>query len=403
MRVLQLVPEALPTFRADLVALFGTYLPRQGIRCDLVGLGGDGETADNQGFASVRCPPAAGGRLRRELAYAWLCLATLLGARRADCQIIQVRDMVSIGLLAAVAARAKHLPFTYWMSFLMSEQRRGRAMAAGAWRNNPRATLVWLKGALEEQLLYGVVLRLASHVFVQSDRMRDLVVSKGIAADRITTVPMGVDTERLRSADVHPRRLAGWEGIPVIAYLGTLTRSRRPEVLVDMLAEVRLRHPDSRLLLVGDADGEEARRHLLAHADVRGLRRAVHVTGWLPAVRAWELLLGADVAVSYVPRSPVLDCNSPTKVVESLALGVPSVANDNPDQAALLRASGAGWLVSSTTAALAEAVCEILADRAAAAARAACGPAAVEAQRSYRVLAHGVAARYRRILAGGPR
>ncbi len=400
MRVLQLVPDSLPAFRADLVALFGTYLPREGIRCDIVGCGRAGAAPEDQGFASVRCAPAAGGRLRRELAYAWLCLKTLIGARHADCQVIQVRDMVSIGLLAALAARLKRMPFTYWMSHLMSEGRQHRAMAAGAWRTSPRSTLVWLKGALEGRLLYGLVLPLASHVFVQSDSMRDFVVSTGIAADKITAVPMGVDTERALGDAVRPRRLEDWDGIPVIAYLGTLKCSGQGDVLIDMLAEVLPRYPDARLLLVGSADSREAARHLMAHADAKGVRRAVHATGWLPAAQAWELIRGADVAVSYVPRSRVLDGCSPTKLVEYLALGVPSVANDNPDQAALLQASGAGWLTHSTAAGLADAVCEVFADRGAALQRAARGPATIEAQRSYRVLARPVAARYRLIHAG---
>ena len=54
------------------------------------------------------------------------------------------------------------------------------------------------------------------------------------------------------------------------------------------------------------------------------------------------------------------------------------------------------------TAAPCGSVCEILADRAAALQRAARGPAAIEAQRSYRVLARSVASRYRLIHDGCP-
>jgi len=36
MRLIYFTAEQWPTFRADLVALFGKYLPRRGVTCDLV-------------------------------------------------------------------------------------------------------------------------------------------------------------------------------------------------------------------------------------------------------------------------------------------------------------------------------------------------------------------------------
>lgn len=66
LRVLQLVPEPLPTFRVDVAALFGKYLPRIGIECDLVGK--PGGAAAVTGFSRARMASPSGGRLRRECA-----------------------------------------------------------------------------------------------------------------------------------------------------------------------------------------------------------------------------------------------------------------------------------------------------------------------------------------------
>ena len=59
----------------------------------------------------------------------------------------------------------------------------------------------------------------ARHVFVQSDAMGDMVAAQGIARDKITAVPMGVDTElivqpegtgsRLDHAEEHAVRRGG--------------------------------------------------------------------------------------------------------------------------------------------------------------------------------------------------
>jgi len=120
----------------------------------------------------------------------------------------------------------------------------------------------------------------------------------------------------------------------------------------------------------------------------------VRVTGWLPSDQAWPLLAGADAALSYIPRGALFDVSSPTKLLEYLALRMPAVGNDSPDQVEVLTASGAGSLTASEPAAMAAAMTAILSDVPAARARAQAGVAYIEAQRSYRVLAQALAQRY---------
>jgi glycosyltransferase involved in cell wall biosynthesis len=400
LRLLQLVPEPLPTYRADVAVLFGKYLPRQGVHCHIVGMPGTDEM-NNQDFASVRRANPAGGRRRRELSYLLLSLRTLLGVNRQSCDLIQVRDMVSIGLLALLIARLKGIPFVYWISYLMTEGRIERSRAAINAGAGFRFRLVLLKGLVERAILYRLVLPGARHVFVQSEAMKDMMTAKGMRPEKLTAVPMGVDTETLLPGSVVKQRLPGWEGIPLIAYLGTLERLRGLHGVVEALSLVRERYPRARLLFVGDAPMREDTEALLAHADRLGLGDAVHVSGWLPTRQAWALLAGADVAVSFFPRGEILDTNSPTKLLEYLALGLPCVGNDNPDQAQVLSNSGAGWLTDSTPEALAQALVEILADPEAARRRAASGPAYINATRGYRVLATQVAEQYRLIAAKG--
>jgi len=393
-RILQLVPEPLPTFRADVATLFGKYLPRHGVHCHLVGKGSQAP-ADNQGFASSR-RARAGVRWKSELSFLWLCLRALLGARRGQHDAVQVRDMVSIGLLALLIARMKGLPMVYWLSYLMSEGRieRGRAGGRGL-----RARLVLAKGLVERWLLYRVLLPRADHVFVQSEAMARLVAQHGVPRERISAVPMGVDMEAV-AHPVAPRCWPGWEGRPVVAYLGTLDRARCLERLLDALVLARRELPSASLLLIGSAPRQGDVAALLAAARERGLADAVQVTGWLPAAEAWQYLLGAQAAVSYVPRGALYDVSSPTKLLEYLALGIPCVGNDIPDQEAVLAASGAGWLAASTPQAMAEALLAILRDPQAARARAAAGPAYIEAARSYRVLGAAVAERYQTLVGG---
>lgn len=383
LKILQFVPEALPTFRPDVAVLFGKYLPRCGVECDVVGMNDDAP-AGGQGFASMRRSGYFPSRLRREWSYLALCSRILLGVDRRHCDLIQVRDMVSIGLLAMLVARAKGIPYTYWMSYLMSEGRIGRARAELARGASLRKYMVLLKGLVERAVLYRLVLPRAHHVFVQSEAMRALMVGRGIPAERQTAVPMGVDMEALAARRPAPLRPAGWEAVPLVAYLGALDKERELHSLVDALALLRQRVPGARLLLIGASSTPADAEELRAYVACAGLADAVRFTGWMPTADAWRLLAAADAAVSYVPRGALYDVSSPTKLLEYLALGLPAVGNDTPDQAHVLGASAAGWLTASTPAALADAL--------------AAGPAYIEAARSYRVLADLLARQYRRLL-----
>ncbi|HEY1147696.1 MAG TPA: glycosyltransferase [Pseudoduganella sp.] len=401
LRILQLVPEPLPTFRADVATLFGKYLPRHGVECHLVGKGSAAplDASAHGGFASQR-RSRVGARWKSELSFAWLCLRALLGANRRNCDLIQVRDMVSIGLLALCIARLKRIPMAYWVSYLMSEGRIERAQADLARRGGLRARLVLAKGLAERWLLYRVLLPRADHVFVQSEAMAALMASHGVPPSRLCAVPMGVDMETVSAGGLAPRAWAGWEGRPVIAYLGTLDRARCLDKVIDALALVRQQVPDACLLLIGSSPRPEDIALWLNTAQQRGVADAVQVTGWLPASEAWQYLLGAQAAVSYIPRGALYDVSSPTKLLEYLALGMPCVGNDTPDQAAVLSASGAGWLSASTAEAMADGLVAILRDPEAARRRAAAGPNFIEAVRSYRVLGEAVARRYHDVLGG---
>lgn len=394
LKILQFVPEALPTYRADVAVLFGKYLPRHNIHSSIVGKSENIAATAAQGFTEVVRGPYFKSNALRELAFSWLCLRTLLTANKRNCDLIQVRDMVPIGLVAMLIARMKGIPFVYWVSFLMCEGRIENAKTHLAQRSSLRNRLKLIKGIVERNILYRFLLPRARHTFVQSEAMLHYIAGHGIATEKMTAVPMGVDMELFNATPVQGRRLDGWEGVPVLAYLGTLNQARKLEHVIDALLQVRQTVPDARLLLIGEASTAGGTDALLAYAASLGLETAVRITGWLPSAEAWSLLASADAAISYVPRNTLFDVSSPTKLLEYLALGIASVGNDIPDQEYVLRQSNAGWLTKSTAVAMADAILDILQSPEAARQRAAGGPAFIEQHRSYRVLSARLAARY---------
>lgn len=383
LRLLQLVPEPLPTHRPDVRVLFGDILPQHGILCDLIGRPGD---------------TPEGGRLRREFSFFMLCLRQLLAANRRQYFAVQVRDMALLGVVARIICAFKGMPLFYWMSFLFAESRIVRAASADEPLGRLRRIALGIYGRLEHFALYRLVLPACRHVFVQSSAMARHVAVHGVPEDKMTAVPMGVDLDRILDPAIVAQRLPQWPDQPVIAYLGSLDTLRRLDALIDMLKILHQRGRENvRLLLIGDGSCAADTDFLREHARQSELEQAMHITGWLPGAQAWALLKGADIAISPIPRGPLLDVSSPTKLLEYLALGMPCIGNDSPDQAEVLKASGAGLLCRLTPTELAERAIELLDNLPAARVRAASGLNYIRQQRSYSVLGARLAAVYRRL------
>ena len=99
---------------------------------------------------------------------------------------------------------------------------------------------------------------------------------------------------------------------------------------------------------------------LKSEADRHGVTQSVIWTGWLPMNTAWQYVCAADVGISIFPRSYILDSASPTKVVEYLALGIPVLANDNPDQKQIIETTQCGLCVELTAQNMADGLTRIL-------------------------------------------
>lgn len=405
MRLLFLTAETCPTFRADVNVLFGKYLPRHDIHSDIVAGKTPGvEGRVHWGGGEAYLCDVGGGMAKKHIKTLWHGIWHLLSANQSRYQAIQVRDMPVLAAIGLLAARFKGLPFYYWMSYPMPEGQitfaRERGLSAGLMK----FLFPWLRGRVGRFLLYRVVLRGADHVFVQSGRMKEDMVAHGINPEKMTPVPMGVDI-----ADIDPEQLAPADdprlvGRRVLVYLGTQDGARRIEVLFEMLALLKEKVPNVLLVLVGDTEDAVHRNWLRQQAVTAGVADEVLWTGWLPMKEGWRYITAAEIGLSPFPRGFLLDSASPTKVPEYLALGVPVVCNDNPDQASAIGSSGAGLCVPYTARDFADAVATVLAlDEQARNVMINRGKRYVAEQRDYRLLGEQLAHRYLALHPENPR
>ncbi|MCD2518887.1 glycosyltransferase [Massilia sp. G4R7] len=388
-----IVRDPLPPARADLLTLFGSEMPRYGITTELVGQAG-GLDAAPWPAGGMHLVGSLRSRFAALLSPLWDLRGLLRASRRIRPDCIQVRDKIASGLLGRLAAAVLRVPFFYWMSFPIVE---GFAV-----RRDEFTGVKWLAHALRAAasrfVVYRLVLPGARHIFVQSEAMADWLAAKGFARSRMTAVPMGVDERVFGRAAVTPSTDPRLDGRRVVLYLGRIARARRSDFLLDVAEGLKAEAPDALLVIAGDAASNDEMDWMRAEIARRGIEHHVLLTGWLPQQEALGYAVRAEIGLSPIPRGVLFDVSSPTKLVEYLALGIPSVANDIPDQRLVVEESGAGLCVPMETASFVAAIRRLLDDRGLADAFAQRGPAYVKAHRTYAILGRIVAETYTTIL-----
>lgn len=400
MRLLYFTAESWPTHRADVAVLFAKYLPRFGVTVDLVTKRERGNANQNWSAGDLLLFDVPEGMIARHFSKSYQILRIMLTCKAAKYDAIQVRDMAVIGLFGLIIAKTKGIRFIYWLSYPQSEGQILRAQARGI-RAGLRYILPLLQGLLGKFLLYSWVLPHADHVFVQSDKMREDIAAKGIEFSKMTPVPMGVDFETARRENIVPSNDPRLKNKRVIVYLGTLNQERQIDKLFVMLKLSLLKCTNILLVLVGDTEDKKHRAWLEARAREQGVEDAILWVGWVTTEIAWRYVCAAEVGISVIPRGFLLDVGSPTKVVEYFALGVPVLANDNPDQQKIISESKSGVCLAYTPEAFSSALLQLLATIENEDAKNSIvenGVAYIKKHRSYETIASQLAKQYQQVL-----
>lgn len=395
LKLLFFVDTGFPTFRADVAALFGVFLPRRSVLSDLVATTTptDQTWPAGQFFNLYKKPSKRrfpGKGTLGELFDSLREYRFLRGLQPGSYDALQVRNKVRASVYAIWAARSLGVPFFYWMSFPMADIAIRTAQDKTQPISRKARLFLSLKGHLGRLLLYRYVLPRATHVFVQSDKMRSDLAAAGIPFSHMTPVPMGIDPDRFRP-DIAPSDDPRLTGRRVITYLGTCERVRKVDFLFEVAAILSHDFPDVTLLVVGDAATPEDKDWLRQRVVETKTSENVVITGWIPQDQALSYVSRADVALALMAPDPLLDSTSPTKLVEYLAMSKAVVANDHPDQRKVLEESGAGICCRFDVQEFAAAVATLLSDDVARRAMAARGRPYVLEHRSYEVISKSVA------------
>lgn len=215
-----------------------------------------------------------------------------------------------------------------------------------------------------------LVYRLADRVITSGEAIREVVRAAGVRANRIVSIPAGVDTSRF-----HPgvsgeavRKELGLSG-PVAGVVAMIRGSKGHRFFLEAAREVLRALPEARFLIVGDGIGyEDVKRRIKE----MGLEEAVIMTGFRTDIP--EVMAALDVLVLPSIKSEATSQVTP----QALAVGTPVVATATGGIPEIIRNGETGRLVPPADPhALAEAILSLLRDPARARALARAGQALV--------------------------
>ncbi len=270
-------------------------------------------------------------------------LAPLFGGKAVghpDIIIVQ-----SPPLFDAIAVRMlawwKRCPFIFMVSDPWPEQ----AIQLGVLRNR-------LLIRLSEWLEWSTYQR-ASLVWVVADWVRDFLIQRGLAPERIFLLPNGVDTNKFRLLpQVQARAELGWDDRFTVLYVGTHGVTHGLITILDAAEQIQDRD-DIRFVLVGEGSDKA---YLVAQAQKRGLKNITFMNV-VPQSLVPTILAAGDICLAHVRKMPGGLGIIPIKMYEAMACARPVVLAVEGDARRIAEEAGAAVCVEPENArALAHAI-----------------------------------------------
>ncbi len=195
----------------------------------------------------------------------------------------------------------------------------------------------------------GDFMRKCQHVVIPSKSMEDILISKYGLKDRYTVIPTGIDLTPYRQADGEVLRSSkGWQDDIVLISTGRLAPEKNWETFLHAAAKAYEKHPDLRVVLIGDGSDKDTLQDLAAEL---GIAERVTFTGAIPFSEVAVHLKAADIfGFASVTETQGL------ATMEAMAAGLPVVAVDASGTRDIVEDGKQGFLVPNDVDALAASI-----------------------------------------------
>ena len=260
-----------------------------------------------------------GWREWREIAALAAGIAKVCDEWRPD--VLHAHSPALCGLAAARVAKARGIPLVYEIRAFWEDA------ASGNGTGGDGSVKYWLTRRVENY-----VIAQADAVVTICKGLREDLIERGVAPERLSIVPNGVDFEMFGEPGppdlVLARELgfdASHEGGPVIGFVGSFYPYEGVDDLIAAMPAILVAHPAAKLLLVGGGPCEAALR---AQAEASSAAHAIRFVGRVPheAVERYYSLI--DVVCYPRKAMRLTELVTPLKPLEAMAQGKIVAASD---------------------------------------------------------------------------
>jgi len=315
-----------------------TALVRAGVQvvaASRPGMPWDQQAVNPQTFSCSHCidgvrylhRPTPSARMTSKTAYLTACVDAWKELIRVfKLTVVMAASNWHTALPAAIAAHETGLPFFYEVR--------------GFWEISRTAREPQWAGSLEYQQAVDFETRVAQcahQVFTLNRHMRDELVRRGIAAERVRLAPNDFPGwQQASTPQALSRQSLRISARYVVGYIGSFNGYEGLELLIEALALLRQRGVDVALLLVGSStsNGLETGQDCPAAQQYRklahqlGVAEHVFVQGRIPPERIGNYYALLDVMVIARLPLPVCELVSPIKPLEAVAHGKQVLMSD---------------------------------------------------------------------------
>lgn len=223
----------------------------------------------------------------------------------------------------------------------------------------------------EGSLRYRITKALETYIFKQADAvtticegLRNDIISRGVAADKITVIPNAVDVDKFsygEPADMELIRQLKLDGHTVLGFIGSFYAYEGLLLLLDALPDIIKCRPNVRLLLVGGGPQQQSIKDKI---EKMALQQQVILAGRVPHDQVQRYYNLVDIFVYPRLSMRLTDLVTPLKPLEAMAQGRLVVASDVGGHHELIRDKETGYLFrAGDRASLAQTVLDTLADQ----------------------------------------
>ncbi len=323
----------------------------------------------------------------------WFERELLRVARRVRPDVLHAHSPYRCGVPALRVAWRLGIPLVYEVRGVWEES----GVAAGRFKRGGPRYQYWRRRDTE-------VMRQADAVVCICEQLRQEVIRRGVAPQRVFVVPNAVDTSVFHppspsEVDAQAAASAGFQDVrrrlrfPTLGYVGSIRRLEGVEELVRGAAEVVRRGYEVSLLVVGRGPGLDGLRRL---AQEEGIGDRTVFTGSVPHEQVSLYYSLLDVFVISRPALRVTKLVTPLKPLEAMAMGKALITSDLPALREIVKDGETGLLYRpGDVGDLAEKCIRLLDDRAFQLRLAEAGRRWVEKERTWSVSLRGLRPAYR--------